>query len=88
MPYLKKQFNWFEEICYGLPEEPDGALWSTGDEILCRTEEAANAIANLIESMYKAQGEDVLTITGYYDPEEDERNGEVDRYTGWWYVYI
>ena len=31
---------------------------------------------------------DVKTHAGYYDPEEDKRNGEEDRYTGWWYVNI
>lgn len=24
--------------------------------------------------------------TGYYDPKEDKKNNEEDRYTGWWYV--
>ena len=24
--------------------------------------------------------------TGYYDPEEDKRNNEVDKFTGWYYV--
>lgn len=33
-------------------------------------------------------GEEILINTGYYDPEEDKRNGEEDRYTGWYYVNI
>lgn len=24
--------------------------------------------------------------TGYYDPEEDKRNNEIDKFTGWYYV--
>ena len=24
--------------------------------------------------------------TGYYDPTQDERNNEVDKFTGWYYV--
>lgn len=39
-------------------------------------------IADLLETM----GFDVNT--GYYDPVEDERNHEVDRNTGYYYVTI
>lgn len=42
----------------------------------------------MFECLYKAQGEEIIVNTGYYDPIEDERSGEVDRYTGWWYVNI
>lgn len=37
-------------------------------------------------TLYHGQREDVTINTGYYDPEEDERNHEVDRHTGWWYI--
>lgn len=58
-------------------------FWTDGEEILCKTEEQAEVIADFLEDV----GFDYVN-TGYYDPIEDERNGEVDRYTGWWYVSI
>lgn len=80
--------DWFDEICKRLRDYSEGDIWSAGDEILCKTESAADAIADLIESLYRSDDEEVMVNTGYYDPEEDERNGEVDRFTGWWYVNI
>lgn len=55
---------------------------------MSKTESAANTIADLVEALYRLQGEEVLVNTGHYDPEEDRRNNEEDRYTGWWYVNI
>lgn len=78
--------NWFSIIMDGLRDYSEGDVWSDGDAIMCRTESAANALSDLIEQLYKSHGEDVQICTGYYDPEEDERNGEADRFTGWWYV--
>lgn len=52
------------------------------------SEEAANAVADLIEAFYRSQGEEISVNTGYYDPEEDKRNGEETEHTGWWYVYV
>ncbi len=52
-----------------------------GDELLCKTETQAEGIADFLEDL---GFEDVRT--GYYDPEEDKRNGEVDQYTGWYYI--
>ena len=80
--------NWFNDITERLRDYSEGDIWSTGDEILVKTESAADAIADMLETLYKTQGEEVLIYTGYYDPVEDEKNGEVDRYTGWWYVNI
>ena len=57
-------------------------LWTNGDEILGKHEERIEGIADLLETM----GFDVNT--GYYDPEEDARNHEVDRNTGYYYVTI
>lgn len=57
--------------------------WSNGEEILCKTEEAAEHLADFFEDL----GFDYVRI-GYYDPEEDERNGEVDACTGYWYVSV
>lgn len=83
-----KKVNWFQEITDRLRDYSWGDVWTSGDEILCKTESAADAMADMIWCLYASQDEDVLVNTGYYDPEEDERNNEVDRYTGWWYVNI
>ena len=57
-------------------------------ENLCKTERAAKAVADILELLYRKDGEEILINTGYYDPEEDKRNGEEDRYTGWYYVNV
>lgn len=85
---LDVQGNWLYIIGDRLREYSDGDVWSTGGEILCRTKSAADALSDMLEQLYKSQDEDVLINTGYYDPEEDKRNGEEDQYTGWWYVNI
>lgn len=85
---MNGRIDWMEMIVNALPDYSDGIIWTDEDEILVKTESAANTIADLIEALYRAQGEKVLVNTGYYDPEEDKRNNEEDRYTGWWYVNI
>ena len=51
------------------------------DEILTLTEDEADRIANLMESLgFPA------VCTGYYDPEDDARDGINNNYTGKWYV--
>ena len=84
----RTKLDWFTEITDRLRDYSEGDIWSTGDEILCKTESAANTLADMLECLYKMQGEDIVIQTGYYDPEEDKRNNEEDRYTGWWYVNI
>lgn len=54
-----------------------------GDEILTETEDQADRIADLLEAL----GFD-YAHTGYYDPEEDARDGINDKYTGKWYVSV
>mgnify|MGYP000295231863 FL=1 len=83
-----KKTDWLSEISNRLRDYSDGDVWSAGDEILCKTESAADALADLLWQLYRSQDEDVVITTGFYDPEEDKRNGEQDRFTGWWYVYI
>ena len=56
--------------------------WTDGTEILCKNEDSANALADFFEDM----GFDIVH-TSYYDPEEDQRSGEVDDHTGYWSVY-
>lgn len=83
-----EKINWFKEIADRLRDYSEGPIWSSGYEILCRTENGADALADMFETLYASQGEYVLVNTGYYDPVEDERNNEVDSFTGWWYVNI
>lgn len=85
---MNGRIDWMEMIVNALPDYPDGIIWSDGEEILVKTESAADTIADLIEALYRAQGEEILVNTGSYDPEEDKRNNEEDRYIGWWYVNI
>lgn len=51
------------------------------NELLCKTETQAEGIADFLEDL---GFEDIRT--GYYDPKEDEKNGEKDEYTGLYYV--
>lgn len=88
MGYLMKKVDWFEKITERLRVYSEGEVWTSGDEILCKSESAANAIADILTTLYKTQGDEIFVNIGFYDPEEDERNGEVDKYTGWWYVNI
>lgn len=83
-----EKIDWFCEIANRLLDYSEGDIWSTGDELLCKTESAANMLADMIEQLYRSQGEEVVVNTGFYDPEMDKRNGEEDRFTGWWYVTI
>lgn len=81
------KIDWFDRIAKCLQKRIVANVWSDGNEILCKTESAADAIADIIESLYLDQGDDILINTGYYDPVED-KNGEEDDYTGWWYIKI
>ena len=85
---MKITIDWYDVIAQNLRDYSDGEVWSSGDEILCKTESAAEAISDMIWQLYRAQGESVTLTTGYYDPEEDQRNGQEDKFTGWWYVDI
>ena len=66
-----------------LPASPgdDADMWYDGKDILCRTEEIADALMAWMEEHGIG-----LPCSGYYDPEEDEREDCLDDHTGWWYV--
>lgn len=84
-----KKINWIEEFAERIRDYSEGDVWCDGNtELLCRTESAANTLADLLAQLYRMQDEEVIVNTGYYDLEEDKRNNEEDRYTGWWYVNI
>ena len=85
----KHAFNWFNIIADHLTDHSCKEVWcNNGDEIMCCSKEIADVFADLIENLYRSQGEEIVVITGYYDPEEDERNGEIDDCTGYWYVSL
>lgn len=56
--------------------------WSDGDMFFVNSEDMADAVADVFDAMF---GESVCH-TGFYDPVEDERNGETCDTTGMWYV--
>ena len=79
---------WFNFVKH-LPTEEDYAdnsidVWyyEDADEILCRSAELAEMIANIIESI---SGEHEAEI-GYYEQEADEEDDCVDGRTGWYFV--
>ena len=74
--------NLISTLCGFLPDTNDHRIWSDGEEVLCETEQLAENIADFFDALYGAQ----TVNTGYYDPEEDKRNNEVDRHTGFYYV--
>lgn len=80
--------DWYKEILRLFADRPTRNIKIVGDTILCRTEDVANAVADIIERLYDSQDNHVDTCTGYYDPEEDAMSGETDELTGWWYIDI
>lgn len=58
-------------------------FWSDGSEILTKTVEQATVIADFLETL----GCEPLN-TGFFNPIEDERNNEVDEFTGYYYVTV
>lgn len=83
----------FESVWYRfakhLPKEEDYEhnsidVWysEVSDQIMCRSEELAEMIADILEDI---SGEHEAH-TGYYDPAEDEKSGCTDDRTGWYYV--
>lgn len=87
---LKNNYiEWIDKFVECLPVSSDNRIWTDGiDGIYVKSEQTAQALAVLLKCLYVNQGEEVDVVTGYYDPEEDERNNEKDECTGWWYVDI
>lgn len=81
----------FVAMMDSLPDRPDGGadIWAGGyDYILCRTEEQAIELAELIGYDYygPCPSYDALEY-GYFDPEADKEDGiEDDITSGWWFV--
>lgn len=82
--------NLFDAIVSSLPTEPffdDGnrrPYWAYADnEIVCATEEKANALFDL----FRAMNSPIEVHTAYCDPIADGVDGDVSLVTGWWSVY-
>lgn len=77
------------ETIIALVKENDGKkspfghpIWTDGSELLCCDETTADVVASFLTSL----GFDAHT--GYYDPEEDAKDGIYDDHTGAWYIDI
>lgn len=78
----------WQRIIGSLPSASSHSIWTDGNYILCRNESIANAIADLLDFLYAGMDLNISTVTGFFDPKDDLRSGEVDTLTGWWYVDI
>lgn len=84
---VNEKIDWMKVIMNSLPKKPND-IWTDGSEILVKSEDAADNIADTIELLYLAQGEDICVCTGYFDPDEDKRNDEVNECTEFYYVRV
>lgn len=71
----------FDYFIWRLSSDNRCRVWTTGEAIMCRTENAAESIADIMRNVFNLD-----VTTGYYDPEEDEENNCVDESTGFYYV--
>lgn len=81
----EKQFDQpFSYADFGmrLEEATHGYVKRIQSLIVSKDEATVNRVADMLDSM----GFDA--VTGYFDPKEDERSGEVDSLTGYYYVDI
>lgn len=78
-----EEINPWEVYTSSLPKEPDenNNVWFDGYEILTTSEEMQEHVYSVLRLVCQE-----TIVTGFYDPDEDERNGEVDGYTGLYYV--
>lgn len=63
-------------------------MWFDGERILSPNKSDINWITTFFEELIDETKVDFLTMTGYYNPEEDKRNNEVDNHTGNYYLEI
>lgn len=68
----------FEVECKGVSPS-----WCDGEMIMCWDETVANKVADYLDENFYGE-----SVTGYYDPDEDIYDRNVDHYTGWWYVTL
>lgn len=58
-------------------------LWSSCGDILSKEEACIKALADYFDTYYTND-----LCTGYYDPEEDRRDGNVDEFIGNYYLRL
>lgn len=77
------RYSLYRRILEALPDQQVAGkpFFTNGCDIICADEKSANVIADLFEAT-----DCILPTTGYFDPEEDKRNDEVDALTGLYYV--
>ena len=63
-------------------DKPRAHIWSDGEKILCDDAIVTNIVADLLDRL------GYVTTTGYYDRDDDEKNGTVDQYTGYHYIEV
>lgn len=61
----------------------DVEIATDGDILLFKYETDCETIADALDDHVFGSHE---CHTGYYDPEEDRRNDEIDEHTGWYYI--
>lgn len=61
----------------------DVEIATNGDELLFKHENDCERFADVLDEHVFGYTECHI---GYYDPKEDERSGEVDGNTGWYYI--
>lgn len=85
-----ENFEVAEKLFFAIMEALDNTevenpkFWTDSEKILCKDQAAINGIADLLDDV-AGYG---VCCTGYYDPEEDNRNGVVDEYTGYYYLEL
>lgn len=84
--YIRTVDKLWHDLCALLPDEPiDGLVyWSDGTEIQADSQDAADRLADVFDDLYGCN----TVVTGWYDAEQDERDGCVDKHTGWYYCSI
>ena len=73
------------EAMWTMVNEHEGKVLTTQDgDLFFEREDAADVLADLFDQMFGQR----VAVTGWYDPEEDARDGINDEYTGKYYVNI
>jgi len=90
----KRIIDLWNGIINMLPTQPrsydtadDPGFWTNGEEILCPSETEMNMLYEFLNDIFREFGNYIL-VTGWYDPEEDTRNGEHDDCTGFNYIRL
>lgn len=83
-----EKIDWFNEIVKRLKTIKADDFWSDGEVIMCVNLTQAESLADLIEKLYKSQGENIVVNVDYYDKREDERRGTLGLYSETWYIFI